>query len=79
MVSHQESPEALDVTQSQRDVQEHDGVADDNGADVTVALSVKLVFNAPLCTEGYGQVGVLVVLHKFDESEMCTNKLCEHK
>lgn len=48
----------MDVTKGQRDVDEHDGIADDNGADVAVALSVDFIFNAPLGAEGDGQVGV---------------------
>ena len=71
-VLHHESAEALDVTQGQGDVDEHDGVADDDGADVTVALSVDFVFDTPLSAEGYGQVGVVELLHELDESEMHT-------
>lgn len=64
----------MDVTQCQGDVDEHDGIADDYGADVTVALSVYLIFDTPLCAEGYGEVGVFVVLHELDKSEMRTHK-----
>ncbi len=70
--SYQHSSEAVDVTQGQGDVDEHNGVADYYGADVTVALSVQFIFNTPLCTKGYGQVGVFEVLHELDESEMHT-------
>ena len=58
LVSYHHSPAALDVTQCQGDVDEHNSVADHDGADVTVALSVNLILNTPLCTERYGQVGV---------------------
>lgn len=71
-MSYHQSPEAVDVTQGQRDVDEHDGIADYYGADITVALPVNLILNAPLSTERYGQVGVLEVLHELDESEMHT-------
>lgn len=66
-LTHQQPPEALDVAQGQRDVQEHDGVADDDGADVAVALAVDLVLDAPLAAEGHRQVGVVVALHEPDE------------
>lgn len=58
------------MAQSQGDVDEHNGVADGDGADVAVALSVYLVLNTPLCTKGYGQVAVSELLHEIDESEM---------
>lgn len=61
------------MTQGKGDVNEHDGVADYDGADVTVAFSCYFVFNAPLCTECYGQVGVAEVLHEFDKSERHTH------
>lgn len=67
------SPEAVDVTQCQGDVDEHNGIADYYGADVTVALPVYLIFDTPLGVEGYGEVGVFVVLHELDESETRTN------
>lgn len=70
---YQQPSETVDVAQSQGDVDEHDGVADHDGPDVTVALSVDLVFNAPLCTEGYGQIGIVEVLHKLDEPERHTH------
>ena len=69
--------EAVDVTQSQGDVDEHDGIADHYSSDITVALSVDFILDASLGTEGYGQVGVFEVLHKVDESEMRTKK-CWH-
>lgn len=72
LCSHQQSPEAVDVTQGQGDVDEHNGVADYDGADIAAALSVYFIFNTPLCTKGDGQVGVFEVLHEFDESEMDT-------
>lgn len=56
------------MTQGQRDVDEHDGVADHYGADVTVALSVYFVFNTPLRTKSDGQVRIVEVLHELDES-----------
>lgn len=64
----------MDVTQGQRDVDKHNGIADHYGADIAVALSVNFIFYAPLCTECYGQVGVFEVLHVTDESEMHTDK-----
>lgn len=67
---YQHSSKAVDVTQGQGDVDEHNAIAEDHSADVAVALSVDLIFNAPLCTESNGQVGVAEVLHKFDEPEM---------
>lgn len=70
--SHQQSPAAVDVTQGQGDVDKHNGVADYDGADIAAALSVYFIFNTPLCTKGYSQVGVFEVLHEFDESEMDT-------
>ena len=76
-VSHHHSPEAVDVTQGQGDVDEHNGIADYNGANVTVALSVNFIFNTPLCGERYGQVGVFEVLHELDEPEMHTKKHSE--
>lgn len=63
----------MDVAQSKGYVDEHDGIADHNSADVAVALSVDLVLNAALCAEGYSQVGVAKVLHKPDEPEMDTH------
>lgn len=63
----------MDVTQGQGDVHKHNDIANHNGADVTVALSVYFIFNAPLGAKGYGQVGVCVVLHKPDKSEMGTH------
>lgn len=68
--SHKQPPEAVDVSQGQRDVDKHDDVADDHRADVAVALPVDLILDAPLRAEGDGQVGVFVVLHETDESEM---------
>lgn len=67
---YQHSSKAVDVTQGQGDVDEHNTIAEDHSADVAVALSVDLIFNAPLCAESDGQVGVAEVLHKFDEPEM---------
>lgn len=58
------------MAQGQGDVDEHNGVADGDGADVTVALSVYFILNAPLCAKGYGQVGVFELLHEIDESVM---------
>lgn len=63
----------MDVTEGQGDVDEHNGITDYDGADVTFALSVYFIFNTPLGTKGYGQVGVFEVLHEADESEMHTN------
>lgn len=71
-MTYQHSPEAVDVTQGQGDVDEHNGIADYYGADVTVALSVYFIFNTPLCTKGNGQVGVFEVLHECDEPERHT-------
>lgn len=71
--SYQQPPAAADVTQGQRDVDEHNDVADYNSADIAVALSVYFIFNTPLCTEGYSQVGVREVLHELDEPEMDTH------
>lgn len=67
--SHQQPPAAVDVSQGQRDVDKHDDVADDHGADVAVALPVDLILDTALRAEGDGQVGVFVVLHETDESE----------
>ncbi len=55
------------MSQSQWDVDKHDDVADHDGGDITVALAVDLIFNAPLCIEWDGQVGVVIVLHKVDK------------
>lgn len=74
LIPYQHPPEALDVTQGQGDVDEHDGVTDHDGTDVTVALSVNFILNTPLCTEGYGQIGVAEILHEPDEPETCTHK-----
>lgn len=59
------------MTQCQGDVDEHNSIADYYGADVTVALSVYLIFDTPLGVEGYGEVGVFVAFHELDESETC--------
>lgn len=68
--TYQQSPEALDVTQGQGDVHKHNDVTKNDGVDVAVALSVYFIFNTPLGTEGYRQVGVCVVLHKPYKPEM---------
>lgn len=60
----------MNVAEGQRDVDEHDDVTDDDGFNVAVALSVQFIFNAPLWAEGNGQVGVGIVLHETDESEI---------
>ena len=70
--NYQKSPEAVDVTQGQGDVHKHNGVADNYGADVTITLSLNFIFNTPLCTIGYSQVGVCEVFHEPDESEINT-------
>lgn len=67
------------MPQSQRDVDEHDDVADQDGVDVAVALAVDLVLHAPLCAEGDGQVGVGEVLHEADEPETFRMAVCEPK
>lgn len=71
--AYHHSTNAVDVPQGQGDVDEHNGIADYYGSDVTVALSVYLVFNTPLSTEGYGEVGIFKVLHEFDEPEKHTH------
>lgn len=58
----------MNVTQGQGDVKEHDAIAEDDGADIAVALSVNFILNTSLCTEGYSQVGVFEILHEPDES-----------
>ena len=67
--SYQESLETVDVAQGQGDVDEHDGVADHDSADVTAALSVDLILDTPLRAERYGQVGIFEVFHEPDESK----------
>lgn len=57
------------MSQSQGDVDEHGGVADQYGGDVTVALPVDLILNAALRVEGDGEVRVAVVFQKADEPE----------
>lgn len=69
---YQQSPAVVDVTQGQGDVDEHNSIAENYGADVTVALSVYFIFNTSLCTKGYSQVGVFEVLHEPDESKTDT-------
>lgn len=72
MTTYQQSPEALNVAQGKGDVHKHNDIANNYSADVTVALSVYFIFNTPLGTKGYSQVGVFVILHKPDESERGT-------
>lgn len=72
--SYQQAAEATDVPQSQGDVDEHGGVADQYGADVAVALSVDLVLDAALRVEGDHEVGVAVVFQKGNESEKAGKK-----
>lgn len=55
------------MSQSQRDVDEHDDVADHDGGDITVALAVDLILDAALRAERDDQVGVAIVLHKVDK------------
>lgn len=74
LTTYQQSLEALDVPQGKGDVHKHDDIANNYSADVTVALSVYFIFDTPLSTKGYSQVGVFIVLHKPDESEMGTHK-----
>lgn len=74
MTTYQQSPEALDVTQGKGDVHKHNDIANNYSADVTVALPVYFIFNTPLGTKGYSQVGVFIVLHKPDKSEMGPDK-----
>lgn len=73
MRTYQQPPAAADVAQGQGDVHKHNDVANHDGADVAVALSVYFVFNTPLGTEGDGQVGVCVVLHESDKPETHTH------
>lgn len=72
-MTYQQSTEALDVAQGQGDVHKHNDIANNNGADVTVALSVYFIFNTTLATKGDSQVGVCVVLHKSDKPEIDTH------
>lgn len=64
------------MSQSQGDVDEHGGVADQYGGDVAVALPIDLVLDAALRVEGDDEVGVAVVLQKADEPER--NRKGEH-
>lgn len=73
MTTYQQPPEALDVAQGEGDVHKHNDIANNYSADVTVALSVYFIFDTPLGTKGYSQVGVFIVLHKPDKSEMGTH------
>lgn len=57
------------MPQSQGDVDEHDGVADEYGGDVAVALAVDLVLDAALRVEGHDELRVAVVFQKCDKSE----------
>lgn len=57
------------MSQSQRNVHEHGGVADQYSGDVAVALPVDLVLDATLRVEGDDEVRVAVVFQKADESE----------
>lgn len=77
-VYYQQSPEALDVTKRQGDVDEHNDVADYYGADVTVALPVDLIFDTPLRSKGDGQVWVAEALQEADKSEIQNRKICTH-
>lgn len=74
VTTYQQSPEALDVTQGKGDVHKHNDIANNYSADVTVALSVYFIFDTSLGTKGYSQVGVFIVLHKPDKSEIGTHK-----
>lgn len=65
--SYQQGPAAINVAQSQRDVDKHDDVADQDSGDITAALTVDLVLNAALRAEWDGQVGVFIVLYKVDK------------
>lgn len=71
---YQQAAETPDVPQSQGDVDEHGGVANQYGADVAVALSVDLVLNAALRVEGDREVGVAVAFQKGNESEKAGEK-----
>lgn len=71
--NYQKPLEAVDVTQGQGDVHKHNGVADNYDPDVAIALSLYFIFNTPLCTIGYSQVGVCEVFHEPDESEINTH------
>lgn len=73
MTTYQQSPKALDVAQGQGDVHKHNDIANNNGTDVTVALSVYFIFNTPLGIKSDSQVGVRVVLHKSDKPEIDTD------
>lgn len=64
---HQEPAAAPDVPQRQGNVQEHDGIADHHGDEVTVALTVQFIFDTSLSGEGNGEIGVLVVFQKVNK------------
>lgn len=59
--THQEAAKTPDVPQRQGDVDEHGGVADQDGGDVAVALSIDLVLDAALRVEGDREVWVAVI------------------
>lgn len=57
------------MSESQGDVDEHGGVADQYGGDIAVALPIDLVLDATLRVEGDDEVRVAVVFQKADESD----------
>lgn len=65
--THQKPSTAFDMTQSYRYIQEHDSIADYNSVDITLAFTIKFIFNAPFSSERNGQVWMLVIFHKINK------------
>ena len=65
VLTYQNSTTAFELSKSDRDVQEHDHIADKNGDDVGVTFAIQFILNSTLGREADGEVSIRAVLNIF--------------